>query len=104
MKTSATKIRRHSVVLSSANRGTSKRFISEPSKMVWRCKHDQAGYQLLALPLQGDWTEVKALKMTCPSTGAVYVNAVPPNLNEVPAALDWMFNTENYLETVTQQA
>jgi hypothetical protein len=64
---------------------------------------DKAGYQLLSLPFDR-WNEMKALKMTCPSTGAVYVNAVPPTMNEVPAALDWMFNTENYLETVTQQS
>jgi len=80
--------------------GIEKFFLDAKAKVL----DDQAGYQLLALPLRGDWTEVKALKMTCPSTGAVYVNAVPPNLNEVPAALDWMFNTENYLGTVSQQA
>jgi len=64
---------------------------------------DKAGYQLLSLPFDR-WNEMKALKMVCPSTGAVYVNAVPPAMNEVPAALDWMFNTENYLETVAQQS
>ena len=65
---------------------------------------DKAGYQLLELPLADRWQRIRALKMTCPSTGAVYINSVPPTLNEVPAALDWMFNTENYLGTATQQS
>jgi hypothetical protein len=42
---------------------------------------------------------MKALKMNCPSTGAVYINAVPPNVEDVPTALDWMFDTQDYLET-----
>ncbi len=79
--------------------GMEKFFLDSNAKVL----DDKAGYQLLSLPFDR-WNEMKALKMTCPSTGAVYVNAVPPTMNEVPAALDWMFNTENYLETVTQQA
>lgn len=79
--------------------GIEKFFLDANAKVM----DDKAGYQLLSLPFER-WNEMKALKMTCPSTGAVYVNAVPPTMNEVSAALDWMFNTENYLETVTQQS
>jgi hypothetical protein len=60
-------------------------------------------YELLTLPLD-DWNSMRALKMRCPSTDAVYVSPVDPRCESVPAALDWMFDTENYLETVSQQA
>ncbi len=79
--------------------GLEKFFLDARAKVL----DDKAGYQLLSLPFDR-WNEMKALKMICPSTGAVYVNAVPPPMNEVPAALDWMFDTTNYLETVTQQS
>lgn len=63
----------------------------------------QAGYQLLDLKLD-TWNSVRALKMACTTTGAVYINTVPPQLQNVPAALDWMFDTKDYLGQVTQQA
>lgn len=62
----------------------------------------QAGYELLRLKLS-DWRDVRALKMTCPSTGAVYVATVAPHVSSVPEALDWYFNVGNYLEQVVQQ-
>jgi hypothetical protein len=64
---------------------------------------EKAGYQLLELPLDS-WQRVRALKMTCPSTGVVYINSVPPTINEVPVALNWMFDTTDYLGTVAQQS
>jgi hypothetical protein len=60
-------------------------------------------YSLMDLKL-GQWENVKALKMTCPSTGAVYVQTVPPNVGTVSSALDWIFDTEDYLKQVTQSA
>jgi len=47
---------------------------------------------------------VRALKMTCPSTGVVYINAVPPRTQRVREALDWMFNTKGYLDRIGQAA
>lgn len=69
---------------------------------------ERAGYQLLALPLdnQSTWHQEKmfALKMSCTTTGAVYINPVPPQYSTVPEALDWMFDTKDYLGTIGQQA
>ena len=65
---------------------------------------DQHGeYTLLSLALD-QWQRVVALKMTCPSTQAVYVSPVPPHTDSVASALDWYFDCENYLEKVGQQA
>lgn len=63
----------------------------------------EAGYELLRLKLT-NWQDLRAVKMTCPSTGAVYVATVAPHLTTVPEALDWYFNVENYLEEVVQQS
>lgn len=60
-------------------------------------------YELMALPLN-DWNSMRALKMRCPSTDAVYISPVDPGCQSVATALDWMFDTDNYLETVSQQA
>lgn len=79
--------------------GIEKFFLDAKAKVI----DENSGYQLLSLPLTR-WDTVRALKMVCPSTGAVYINSVPPNVSKVPVALDWMFNTDNYLETVTQQS
>ena len=62
------------------------------------------GYELLSFPLDR-WNLMYALKMACTTTGAVYINPVPPSAaTNVSTALDWMFNTENYLGTVSQQS
>lgn len=58
-------------------------------------------YQLLDMPM-GTWQHIRALKMTCPSTGAVYISPVEPNVSTVPQALDWYFQTKDYLGSVTQ--
>lgn len=62
----------------------------------------QAGYELVELKLD-DWRSMRALKMVCPSTHVVYISPVEPRLSTVPETLDWMFQTENYLEQVAQQ-
>jgi len=58
-------------------------------------------YSLLTLKF-GEWEHARALKMVCPSTGAVYVQTVPPNVSTVALALDWIFDTEDYLKQVQQ--
>lgn len=60
-------------------------------------------YALLDMPM-GQWQAIRALKMTCPSTGAVYISPVEPRTRTVAEALDWMFQTEDYLGQVSQQA
>ena len=64
--------------------------------------HDD--YQLVEIRFGNNWERVRALKMVCPSTKAVYINSVPPTTSTVPAALDWMFNTTDYLGTISQAA
>lgn len=68
--------------------------------------HEQAGYQLLDISFTDRWhvDHVRALKMNCSTTNAVYINSVPPTLDTVPDAVDWMFNTKDYLGQVSQQA
>lgn len=44
-----------------------------------------------------------ALKMTCPSTGTVYINSVPGNISNVSQALDWMYDIRGYLGNIGQQ-
>jgi hypothetical protein len=44
-----------------------------------------------------------ALRMECSTTGKVYVNTVPPQIRTVRAALDWMYDTDFYLERVGKQ-
>jgi hypothetical protein len=64
-------------------------------------------YQLLDMPLGevSGWRSrtIRALKMTCPSTGAVYISPVEPRLGTVSEALDWMYDTEDYLANIGQQ-
>jgi hypothetical protein len=78
----------------------------------------EAGYELLTLDTgQATREEVSrwrqpnetanivltALRMECSTTGKVYVNTVPPEFRTVRTALDWMFDTTNYLEKVGKQ-
>lgn len=46
---------------------------------------------------------ITALKMTCPSTGQIYVNLVPNRCTSVSGALDWMFNIRDFESKVGQQ-
>lgn len=62
-----------------------------------------AGYDLVSFGHTGWGDGVVALKMTCPSTGAVYINTVPPYLRSVREAVDWMFDCKDYLDKVGQQ-
>ncbi len=66
---------------------------------------EEAGYQLLDLVTDRSsrwWVvgRIRALRMTCPSISATYINTVPPNVSNVCEATNWMFNTSNYLERV----
>lgn len=65
-------------------------------------------YALLDMPMgeNGGWRRdnIRALKMTCPSTGAVYISPVDPAVRNVSQALDWYFQTEDYLKSVTQES
>jgi hypothetical protein len=68
---------------------------------------ESSGYQLLDIVLDANgWREarVRALKMNCSTTGATYINSVPPEIETVPQGLDWMFDTTDYLGQVSQQA
>lgn len=60
-------------------------------------------YQLLSYSLD-NWQSVRALKMVCPSTKTVYIHAVPPRTETVSSALDWMFQTENYINRLQVEA
>jgi hypothetical protein len=60
-------------------------------------------YQLLSYSLDS-WQHIRALKMVCPSTKTVYIHPVEPRCSSVSAALDWMFQTENYLERLKAEA
>jgi len=67
----------------------------------------EAGYELLSFPM-GEQPErvserVVALKMTCPSTGAVYISPVEPWLNNVRVATDWYFDVPGYLDRIGEQ-
>jgi hypothetical protein len=69
---------------------------------------EEAGYQLLDFNVgnsHASWgVHIHALKMTCPSTSAVYINAVPPHINTVCEGLDWVFDVKNYLGQVAQES
>jgi hypothetical protein len=86
--------------------GVQKFFLDARAKII-----DELGdeYQLLDLPmpeLEDSWRSfdrVRALQMECPSTGEIYINPVPPNVVSVPQALNWIYNTDTYIETVGVQ-
>ncbi len=64
-------------------------------------------YQLIDLPFKTvSWRDrnMRALKMTCPSTGEHFISPVAPDVPSVSKALDWYFQTPNYLESVTQES
>jgi hypothetical protein len=93
--------------------GIEKFFTDAKAKTI----NKEAGYELLELDTgrahqDGDrWGRgrqtanlvLTALRMECSTTGKVYVNTVPTELRTVSAALNWMYNTENYLERVGKQ-
>jgi hypothetical protein len=76
------------------------RFMLEAHASV---KDQRAGYQLLDLALDA-WRNLRALKMTCPSTQAVYVSPVPPEIGTVPDALNWIYDVPDYFAQLAQEA
>jgi len=70
-------------------------------------KHDN--YRLLRLETadtedtEAESRVVVALKMVCPTTGTVYINAVPDNISSVGTALNWIYNVGDYFGTVGAQ-
>lgn len=81
------------------------RFILESNAAVIA---ERDGYQLLELKFSNSWWDrMKALKMQCPSTKAIYLNTVPPNTETVEQGLRFMYDLPegvDYFETVAQQA
>ena len=60
-------------------------------------------YELISYSMDA-WNRIRALKMVCPSTGAIYIHPVAPTCATVSAALDWMFQTKDYLGRLTSEA
>jgi hypothetical protein len=63
-------------------------------------------YSLLTYPVDSVrlWPHIRALKMVCPSTKTVYIHPVDPACSTVAKALDWMFQTEGYLDRLQTEA
>lgn len=62
------------------------------------------------IPMRNRWeTEdarpitIRAIKMTCPSTGEIYVNTIPSEINTISTGLDWIYNTPHYLERLEKE-
>ena len=55
-------------------------------------RSDKHGCRLLRLHLPGDPVEIKMVELTCPSTGKVYYERVPPDIRDAVEALGWRFN------------
>lgn len=60
-------------------------------------------YRLVSYALN-TWQNIRALKMVCPSTQTVYIHPVDPRCDTVAKALDWMFQTEGYLNRLQAEA
>jgi len=52
------------------------------------------GATLLALQLPGDPVEIRMMRLTCPSTGSVYFERVPPDVRTALEGLSWRFNVK----------
>ena len=50
--------------------------------------------KLLSLRLEGDPEDIRVAQLTCPSTGEVYYERVPPTINDCIEALSWRFRVE----------
>lgn len=68
-------------------------------------------YQLLEIEIRATrehWQRpetLRALKMTCSTTGAVHIHAVPENeVSTVAQALNWIYQVPDYLGAIGQQA
>jgi hypothetical protein len=60
-------------------------------------------YSLLRIKLD-QWTDMIALKMVCPSTGAAYVCPVEPRTQTIDQALDFMFNVKDYRQQLVAES
>lgn len=68
------------------------RFICDAKAEVLDKRGDD---ELIKIPLEGDPEgALVALKVRCPSSGAIYVLRVPPGQTKVPSALAWTFGYE----------
>ena len=52
------------------------------------------GAKLLSLRLDGDPEDIRMAELTCPSTGEVYYERVPPTISNCDEALGWRFRLE----------
>lgn len=97
-------------------RTTPQQILAEPNVELRRCAMDiygqgrfavdagaevvdtttEHGAELLSLPLPSDDPErvMKALRLTCPTTGNIYLERVPPDVSSALEALSWRFNLE----------
>jgi len=60
-------------------------------------------YSLVRIKLD-QWTDMTALKMACPSTGAAYVCPVEPRTQTIDQALDFMFNVKDYRQQLVAES
>ena len=52
------------------------------------------GAKLLSLRIDGDPEDIRMAELTCPSTGEVYYERVPPTISNCDEALGWRFRLE----------
>ncbi len=50
------------------------------------------GAKLLSMCLDGDPEDIRMVELTCPTTGAVYYERVPPDISDCLAALAWRWD------------
>lgn len=60
-------------------------------------------YSLLRINLD-QWNSMTVLKMTCPSTGAAYLNPVEPRTETIDEALDLMFGVTDYRKNLVAES
>ncbi len=57
-------------------------------------REDRHGARLLRLRLHGDPVDIRAVELTCPSTGNKYLERVPPDISDCMEALGWRFRVQ----------
>ena len=83
--------------------GQDKFFLDAGAKVI----HKNGESELLSIDLPGDPDKrMKAVKVRCPSTSAVYVLRVPPNQKKVQEAIAWTFGmtAEEYAEHLVEES
>jgi hypothetical protein len=73
--------------------GNDRFMINAGAKEVDRC--DKHGAALLAIHLPGDPVEIRMMRLTCPSTGDVYFERVPPDVRSAIDGLSWRFRVDS---------